>query len=61
LIAPNLSLVIEKVFPHPPEKLWRALTEKSLIALQMSFTADTGNRAAAHQGAAAAQPVQAGK
>jgi uncharacterized protein YndB with AHSA1/START domain len=26
------SLVIERVFSHPPEKLWRALTEGSLIA-----------------------------
>jgi uncharacterized protein YndB with AHSA1/START domain len=25
------TLVIERVFPHPPEKLWRALTEKPLI------------------------------
>jgi uncharacterized protein YndB with AHSA1/START domain len=26
------TLVIERVFPHPPEKLWRALTENRLIA-----------------------------
>lgn len=26
------SVVIERVFPHPPERLWRALTEKPLIA-----------------------------
>jgi uncharacterized protein YndB with AHSA1/START domain len=26
------TLVIEKVFAHPPEKLWRALTESPLIA-----------------------------
>jgi uncharacterized protein YndB with AHSA1/START domain len=26
------TLVIEKSFPHPPEKLWRALTESPLIA-----------------------------
>jgi uncharacterized protein YndB with AHSA1/START domain len=26
------SVVIERVFPHPPEKLWRALTEKPLVA-----------------------------
>src|SRR5664279_1549089 len=25
------SLVIEKEMPHPPEKIWRALTEGSLI------------------------------
>ena len=26
------TLVIERVFRHPPEKLWRALTENPLIA-----------------------------
>jgi uncharacterized protein YndB with AHSA1/START domain len=26
------SVVIERTFPHPPEKLWRALTESPLIA-----------------------------
>lgn len=26
------TLVIEREFPHPPEKLWRALTEDPLIA-----------------------------
>ena len=26
------SLVVERVFPHPPEKLWRALTESPLMA-----------------------------
>jgi uncharacterized protein YndB with AHSA1/START domain len=25
------SLVIERLFPHSPEKLWRALTEKTLL------------------------------
>lgn len=25
------TLVVERVFPHPPEKLWRALTEKPLL------------------------------
>ena len=29
------SLVIERVFQHPPEKLWRALTESPLIAQWM--------------------------
>ena len=29
------TLVIERVFPHPPEKLWRALTESSLLAQWM--------------------------
>jgi len=26
------TLVVERVFPHPPEKLWRALTEGPLLA-----------------------------
>jgi uncharacterized protein YndB with AHSA1/START domain len=26
------TLVIERLFPHPPEKLWRALTESPLVA-----------------------------
>lgn len=29
---PTRTLVIERIFPHPPEKLWRALTERTLIA-----------------------------
>ena len=34
--TPNThSLVIERVFPHPPEKLWRALTESPLLAKWM--------------------------
>jgi uncharacterized protein YndB with AHSA1/START domain len=30
--ATESTLVVERVFPHPPEKLWRALTENPLIA-----------------------------
>ncbi len=26
------TVVIERVFPHPPAKLWRALTESQLVA-----------------------------
>jgi uncharacterized protein YndB with AHSA1/START domain len=26
------TVVIERVFPHPPAKLWRALTESTLLA-----------------------------
>lgn len=26
------TVVIEREFPHPPEKLWRALTESALVA-----------------------------
>ena len=29
------SLVVERVFPHPPEKLWRALTDGPLLAQWM--------------------------
>jgi uncharacterized protein YndB with AHSA1/START domain len=29
------SLVVERVFPHPPEKLWRALTEGPLLTQWM--------------------------
>ena len=33
MIAPaeTLSVVIEKELPHPPEKVWRALTQGALI------------------------------
>ena len=29
--ASTRSVVVEREFPHPPEKVWRALTESSLI------------------------------
>jgi len=29
------TLVVERVFPHPPAKLWRALTESTLLAQWM--------------------------
>ena len=29
------TLVVERVFPHPPEKLWRALTESTPLAQWM--------------------------
>ena len=28
----TLSVVVERDFPHPPEKIWRALTQPHLIA-----------------------------
>jgi len=28
----TLTVVVEREFPHPPDKLWRALTEPHLIA-----------------------------
>jgi uncharacterized protein YndB with AHSA1/START domain len=33
--ADTQTLVVERVFPHSPEKLWRALTESSLLAQWM--------------------------
>jgi uncharacterized protein YndB with AHSA1/START domain len=41
------TLVIERVFPHPPEKLWRALTESPLLAqwlLQNDFEPTVGHK-----------------
>ncbi|MCX6952186.1 MAG: SRPBCC domain-containing protein [Verrucomicrobia bacterium] len=29
--SPTHTLVVEKVLPHPPEKVWRALTEARLL------------------------------
>ncbi len=29
--SPTRSVVVEKDMPHPPEKIWRALTQASLI------------------------------
>ncbi len=39
------TVVIERVFPHPPEKVWRALTDSSLIAqwlLKNDFQPEVG-------------------
>jgi uncharacterized protein YndB with AHSA1/START domain len=41
------TLVIERNFPHPPEKLWRALTENPLIAqwlMKNDFEPEVGHR-----------------
>lgn len=41
------TLVLERVFPHPPEKLWRALTESPLVAewlLNNDFEPSIGHR-----------------
>lgn len=46
------TLVIERVFPHPPEKLWRALTESPLIAqwlLKNDFEPVVGRKFQLHQ------------
>jgi uncharacterized protein YndB with AHSA1/START domain len=42
-----LTVVVEKVFPHSPEKLWRALSEQALLAqwlLNNDFTPLVGQR-----------------
>jgi uncharacterized protein YndB with AHSA1/START domain len=41
------TLVVERVFPHPPQKLWRALTENTLLAqwmMQNDFAPEVGKR-----------------
>jgi uncharacterized protein YndB with AHSA1/START domain len=41
------TLVVERVFPHPPEKLWRALTESQLLAQWMmnnDFKPEVGHK-----------------
>ena len=30
--ASTRAVVIERIFPHPAEKVWRALTESPLVA-----------------------------
>jgi uncharacterized protein YndB with AHSA1/START domain len=45
--AATRSLVVERVMPHPPEKIWRALTQGALIAewlMQNDFQAIVGHR-----------------
>ena len=39
MTVPNSStrtVVMEKEYPHPPQKVWRALTESSLIEQWLS-------------------------
>jgi uncharacterized protein YndB with AHSA1/START domain len=41
------SIVVERMMPHPPEKVWRALTEAPLIAewlMQNDFACEVGQR-----------------
>lgn len=45
--AETLSVVVEREFPHPPEKLWRALTQPHLIEewlMKNDFMAAVGHR-----------------
>ncbi|MCW5709654.1 SRPBCC domain-containing protein [Shinella sp.] len=42
-----LSVVMERHIPHPPEKIWRALTQPHLIAewlMETDFAASVGHR-----------------
>jgi uncharacterized protein YndB with AHSA1/START domain len=41
------SVIVEREFPHPPEKLWRALTQPHLIEewlMKNDFKPDVGHR-----------------
>ncbi len=45
--APTRTLVIEREMPHPPEKVWRALTQSSLMEewlMKNDFQAVAGHR-----------------
>src|SRR5262245_55571305 len=45
--AATRSIVVERTMPHPAAKIWRALTETSLIAewlMQNDFQAQVGHR-----------------
>lgn len=45
--AATRSLVIEREMPHPPEKVWRALTQSALLAewlMQNDFAPKVGHR-----------------
>jgi uncharacterized protein YndB with AHSA1/START domain len=45
--APTHTLVLEREMPHPPEKIWRALTEGQLIEqwlMKNDFSPEVGHR-----------------
>lgn len=45
--AETRSVIVEREFPHPPEKLWRALTQPHLIAewlMKNDFVPVVGHR-----------------
>jgi len=47
LAAATRSIVIEREMPHPPEKIWRALTQSRLIEewlMKNDFLAVVGHR-----------------
>lgn len=46
-MSDTVSVVVEREFPHPPEKLWRALTQPHLIAewlMKNDFAPNIGHR-----------------
>ena len=46
-VAPTKSIVVERTMPHPPQKIWRALTSAPLIAewlMQNDFEPVVGHR-----------------
>lgn len=46
-MSETLSVVMERQIPHPPEKIWRALTQPHLIAewlMDTDFAAKVGHR-----------------
>ena len=46
-IATTRTLVIEREMPHPPEKIWRALTQSSLMEewlMKNDFQPEVGHR-----------------
>lgn len=53
--ASTRSLVIEREIPHPPEKIWRALTESSLM--QEWLMSNDFEPAVGHQFSFKAKPV----
>jgi uncharacterized protein YndB with AHSA1/START domain len=45
-LADTLSVVVEREMPHPPEKIWRALTQSHLIEewlMKNDFKPDEGH------------------
>jgi uncharacterized protein YndB with AHSA1/START domain len=45
------SIVVERTMPHPPQKVWKALTTSELIAqwlMKNDFTPDVGKRFSFH-------------
>ena len=45
--AATKSIVVEREMPHPPEKIWRALTTSALIAdwlMENDFEAEPGRK-----------------